>query len=69
MRLMVIRNGSTPRNYVRFLDHASDRILLRKVGGGYVFLHRMLMEYFAARYVEPSAAGTSRLNPPAIEYE
>jgi hypothetical protein len=32
---------------VRFLDHAAERILLRKVGGGYIFVHRMLLEYFA----------------------
>jgi len=31
---------------------ATDRIFLRKVGGGYIFIHRMLMEYFAA--LEPS---------------
>jgi NACHT domain len=55
-RLWLIRNGSTPWNYVRFLDYAADRILLRKVGGGYVFLHRMLMEWFAARYAEPGAS-------------
>ena len=56
LRLWLIRNGSTPWNYVRFLDHAAERILLRKVGGGYVFIHRMLLDYFAARYVEPGAA-------------
>jgi hypothetical protein len=57
LRLWLIRNGSTPWNYVRFLDYAADRILLRKVGGGYVFLHRMLMDWFAARYDEDSAKG------------
>jgi hypothetical protein len=25
----------------------TDRILLRKVGGGYIFIHRYLLEYFA----------------------
>jgi hypothetical protein len=54
LRLWLIRDGSTPWSYVRFLDHAADRILLRKVGGGYAFIHRMLLDYFAARYVEPS---------------
>ena len=37
----------TPWNYVRFLNHAADRILLRKVGGGYIFVHGLLMKYFA----------------------
>jgi hypothetical protein len=31
----------------RFLDYAAERILLRKVGGGYIFVHRLLLEYFA----------------------
>jgi transcriptional regulator with XRE-family HTH domain len=30
-----------------FLNDASARILLRRVGGGYSFIHRLLMEYFA----------------------
>jgi hypothetical protein len=34
LRLWLIGNGSTPWNYVKFLDYAADRILLRKVGGG-----------------------------------
>jgi len=37
------------------LDYAADRIFLRKVGGGYIFIHRMLMEYFAALETEPGA--------------
>jgi hypothetical protein len=44
------RNGSTPRpwQYVRFLDYAADRVLLRRVGGGYSFIHPLLMDYFAS---------------------
>jgi DNA polymerase III delta prime subunit len=36
-----------PWNYPSFLDYAVERILLRKVGGGYIFMHRLLLEYFA----------------------
>ena len=36
--------------YVRFLADATVRIFLRKVGGKYIFVHRMLLEYFAARH-------------------
>jgi DNA polymerase III delta prime subunit len=53
LRLLLILSGSTPWNYVKFLNYASDSILLRKVGGGYMFLHRMLLEWFAKQYVEP----------------
>jgi len=38
----------TPLNYARFLDDCADRIFLRKVGGGYIFVHRLLMEHFAS---------------------
>jgi predicted lipid-binding transport protein (Tim44 family) len=58
LRLLLVRSGLIPWNYVKFLDYAADRILLRKVGGGYTFIHRMLLEYFAARYDESSAEAT-----------
>jgi hypothetical protein len=54
LRFLLWHNGSAPWNYARFLDYAAERILLRKVGGGYIFVHRLLMEYFAA--LEPRCA-------------
>lgn len=47
LRLALWRGGAMPLNYVRFLDYCAERIFLRKVGGGYIFVHRLLMEYFA----------------------
>lgn len=47
LRLLLWRTRSIPWNYPRFLDYAAERILLRKVGGGYIFVHRLLLEYFA----------------------
>jgi WD40 repeat protein/DNA polymerase III delta prime subunit len=47
LRLLLWRTRSIPWNYPRFLDYAVERILLRKVGGGYIFVHRLLLEYFA----------------------
>jgi DNA polymerase III delta prime subunit len=67
LRLWLVHNGSAPWNYVKFLDFAAERILLRKVGGGYVFLHRMLMDYFAARYAEPSVGGKEPAKPSSLE--
>jgi hypothetical protein len=29
-------------------DYAVERILLRKVGGGYLFIHRLILDYFAS---------------------
>lgn len=37
-----------PLKYVDFLDFAVERILLRKVGGGYIFIHRFLLDYFVS---------------------
>jgi hypothetical protein len=31
----------------------SRRVFLRKVGGGYIFVHRLLMEHFASLSAEP----------------
>jgi hypothetical protein len=39
--------GTAPWNYPRFLNYAVERLLLRRVGGGYIFVHRTLLEYFA----------------------
>jgi hypothetical protein len=47
LRLLLWKSGSMPWNCGRFLDYAAERILLRKVGGGYIFTHRLLLEYFA----------------------
>jgi hypothetical protein len=47
LRILLYFNGNTPKNYINFLDYATERILLRKVGGGYIFIHRMLLEHFA----------------------
>jgi adenylate kinase family enzyme len=47
LRLILHRNNCIPWNYARFLDYASDRIFLQKVGGGYIFVHRKLLEHFA----------------------
>ncbi|MBD2777589.1 hypothetical protein [Iningainema tapete] len=47
LRLILYRNNYIPWNYARFLDYATERIFLQKVGGGYIFIHRLLLEHFA----------------------
>ena len=51
LRSMLYIKGFAPWNYARFLDDATELIFLQKVGGGYIFIHRMLLEHFAQ--VEP----------------
>ncbi len=47
LRQMLYQKGYSPWNYAKFLDFASERLLMKKIGGGYVFFHRMLLEHFA----------------------
>src|SRR4029077_18253588 len=47
LRLILWLNGCTPLKFIKFLDHCAKLILLKKVGDGYIFIHRMLLEYFA----------------------
>jgi len=47
LRRLLEREGQIPRNLAQFLDYTSSLILMRKVGGGYIFIHRYLLEYFA----------------------
>jgi serine/threonine protein kinase len=49
LRLLLWRSGAMPWNYAQFLDWATERIFLQKVGGGYIFVHRLLLEHFAGR--------------------
>ena len=48
LRTILTKYTHIPFNYARFLDYAALRLLLRKVGGGYIFIHRMVLEHIAA---------------------
>ncbi|MGJ5632454.1 NACHT domain-containing protein [Nostoc sp. CALU 1950] len=52
LRLRLYRQGNAPWNYARFLDYTVDRLFMQKVGGGYIFVHRMLLEHFAQMNLE-----------------
>lgn len=47
LRIFLYRQNFIPWNYAQFLDYAYECNFLQKVGGGYIFIHRMLMEHFA----------------------
>ena len=49
LRSMLARRGCIPPDLPRFLDHAARLIFLQKVGAGYLFVHRQLLEYFSER--------------------
>src|SRR5262249_25283334 len=48
LRIILWISKSVPKNYPHFLNYAAERILLRKVGGSYIFIHRLLLDYFAS---------------------
>ena len=53
LRLVIAATGPLPLRLRPFLDHAAERGLLRRVGGGYIFAHHSLLEYLAG----PSGPG------------
>ena len=47
-----------PWKAVPFLEDATARILLRRVGGGYSFTHRLLLDHFVDLDLEASSGST-----------
>ncbi len=47
IRLLLWVEQRIPFNHIPLLDYAANCALLRKVGGGYAFWHRLLLEHFA----------------------
>ncbi|MBW4518042.1 MAG: hypothetical protein KME11_22810 [Timaviella obliquedivisa GSE-PSE-MK23-08B] len=46
IRYLLYRSKVMPWNYAAFLDYAAERTFLRKAGGNYLFVHRLVMEHF-----------------------
>ena len=46
LRLLVWGFGGGPLRYGVFLNESTARLLLYRVGGGHIFAHRMLLDYF-----------------------
>jgi len=47
LRLLLSLAGIVPLNLARFLDHAARLNLVRRAGGGYIFMHPLILDYFA----------------------
>lgn len=48
LRLWLRRTNSLPWNLPAFLEEAEQRLILRKAGGNYLFVHRLLLDYLAS---------------------
>lgn len=48
LRFFLLFQPNFPTRIVHFLDRCTELTLLQRVGGGYLFVHRLIMEYLAA---------------------
>jgi DNA polymerase III delta prime subunit len=64
LRLSLRYYDCIPRHYVNFLDYAVERLFLRRVGGGYIFIHRLLQEYFATMHRSDRIGSPPQPPPP-----
>lgn len=58
LRVILFKDIHFPLNLISFLNYSTDLIFLRRVGGGYIFIHRLLMEHFAEMYNEGETTHT-----------
>ena len=63
VRLILWSCGLLPLRAGRFLDHATDRVFLHRVGNGYKFVHRVLAEYLASLTIQEQAHILGRGGP------
>jgi serine/threonine protein kinase len=66
LRFVLRCTGVFPSKLSRFMDYAADGALLHRVGSGYIFTHRLLLEYFVSldrRGQSPEKQTTRRTEP------
>lgn len=52
---------------IAYFDGMVGRIFLRRVGGGWVFIHRTLLDFFASLYLDATPAPPVILNPAGVK--
>lgn len=53
LRFFLWKLDLLPWQLVAFLEEATERLLLRRVGGGYTFVHRLLRDALATQNIQP----------------
>jgi uncharacterized protein YijF (DUF1287 family) len=53
LRSLLVRCGRLPRRTAKFLERAATAALLQKVGFGYRFIHKLLLDHLAERAAKP----------------
>ena len=60
LRALLTMGEQIPWRFRHFLDVCSSQLMLRRVGGGYIFVHRYLLEHFARIHQEAQPKITGR---------
>lgn len=64
LRLQLWQSGALPWNVAAFLSFGAERLLLRRAGGGYLWVHRLLLEHMVA-----DSAITPAIPPAVVQQE
>jgi len=68
LRFWLAQSGAFPWRAVPFLEDATTRILLQRVGGGYSFVHRLLLDHFADLDAQtPLARGAAQTKSTSVQ--
>jgi eukaryotic-like serine/threonine-protein kinase len=59
LRLLLYWRNVLPLRAVRFLNYSCDLIFLQRVGAGYIFIHRLILDYFASLQMGEDSPGTT----------
>lgn len=62
VRSILVSVEKLPWNLIRILDQATNCVLMQRVGGGYLFQHRLLQDYFADLQRKPNPIKRKRRN-------
>ena len=54
LRFLLHRQGHIPHNYAKFLKYTTERRLTQQIGGSFRFIHRELLDHFAAMDADSS---------------
>jgi eukaryotic-like serine/threonine-protein kinase len=63
LRLLLALERAAPWRFVHFLDDATHRLFLRRSGSAHLFVHRLLLEYFADMEAEHPRPGKAAQPP------
>ena len=59
LRIVLLSQGHIPWNYARFLTYTTERRLTQQIGGRFRFIHRELLDHFAAMDIKESQSNSN----------